>query len=66
MNTVMFLSGMGVGSLLTILLLLTCLRLTMKRSTKWNEDTLALMRERNEIASSMLEIKQIELERSRS
>lgn len=63
MNTLFFFGGMGVGALCTIFFVMILIRYSLSRSKKWNQDTLELMQERNEIARSMLLIQQERLER---
>lgn len=51
----MFISGGGFGCILSFFIMLMFIRKTKSTGEKWNEDTLKLMKERNEIAQQNLE-----------
>lgn len=62
MNTLLFISGMGIGALATTVLILLCLILFIRKTTKGAQDenrrfsqaTIELMAERNEIDKKLL------------
>jgi len=49
MNTLIFISGMGAGSLLATLILLALMRSVSRHGLRFQTETIALMKERNEI-----------------
>lgn len=54
MNILLFISGLGIGYLISFMLMLFYIQFTRNKSDDWNKQTIQLMKERNETDSQLL------------